>query len=49
MDDDGDPLTEDVPKEVDVAGADIVGNVYGGGNKAAVTGSTHIKIGPDPD
>ena len=49
VDDDGDPSTEDVPKEVDVAGADIVGNVYGGGNKAAVTGSTHIKIGPDPD
>ncbi len=49
VDDDGDPLTEEVPKEVDVAGADIVGNVYGGGNKAAVTGSTHIKIGPDPD
>lgn len=29
----------------DVAGADIRGNVYGGGNKADVTGSTNVVVG----
>lgn len=29
----------------DVAGADIRGNVYGGGNNAAVTGNTNVVIG----
>ena len=29
----------------DVAGADIRGNVYGGGNKAEVTGSTNVVVG----
>jgi hypothetical protein len=28
-----------------VKGADIRGNVYGGGNKAEVTGSTNVNIG----
>ena len=49
VDDDSDPSTDDVPKEVDVAGANITGNVFGGGNNADVTGDTHIKIGPDPE
>ena len=29
----------------DVAGADIRGNVYGGGNEAEVTGSTNVVVG----
>ena len=29
----------------DVLGADIRGNVYGGGNAAEVTGSTNVQIG----
>ena len=28
-----------------VKGANIVGNVYGGGNKAEVTGNTNVTIG----
>jgi hypothetical protein len=28
-----------------VEGADIRGNVYGGGNKANVTGKTNVKVG----
>ena len=44
-------------QEYDVLGADIRGNVYGGGNNAEVTGNTNVNIGkrevatpaPDPD
>jgi hypothetical protein len=32
-------------EEQDVIGADIRGNVYGGGNNAEVTGDTHVVIG----
>ena len=32
-------------EEQDVIGADIRGNVYGGGNNAEVTGNTHVVIG----
>jgi hypothetical protein len=33
----------------DVLGADIRGNVYGGGNNAEVTGNTNVTIGkPEP-
>lgn len=37
------PQTE--VKEKDVVGANIVGNVYGGGNEAEVTGNTNVQIG----
>jgi hypothetical protein len=37
------PQTE--VKEKDVVGANIVGNVYGGGNNAEVTGNTNVQIG----
>lgn len=37
------PKTE--VKEKDVVGANIVGNVYGGGNEAEVTGNTNVQIG----
>jgi hypothetical protein len=30
-----------------VVGADIRGNVYGGGNKAKVTGNTNVIIGKE--
>ena len=30
-----------------VEGANITGNIYGGGNRANVTGKTYIKVGPD--
>jgi hypothetical protein len=30
---------------VAVQGADIRGNIYGGGNNAEVTGDTHVQIG----
>lgn len=48
--DSGDPDYESdgvTPKtqEMDVVGADIRGNVYGGGNKAEVTGNTNVVIG----
>jgi len=33
---------------IPVLGADIIGNVYGGGNNAEVTGGTHVQIGPTP-
>lgn len=33
-------------RKLTVEGAIIENNVYGGGNKANVTGSTHIQIGP---
>ncbi len=39
------PKTEVVEK--DVVGANIVGNVYGGGNEAEVTGSTNVTIGKE--
>jgi hypothetical protein len=32
-------------KKYDVLGADIRGNVYGGGNNAEVTGNTNVQIG----
>ena len=34
--------------ENDVLGADIRGNVYGGGNKADVTGNTNVVVGKQP-
>ncbi|MBR1410667.1 MAG: hypothetical protein IJ580_06175 [Prevotella sp.] len=43
-----DPETTDVDESVHtVIGADIRGNVYGGGNKAEVTGNTNVTIGKD--
>ena len=43
---DDDPATTDVKENVkDVTGADIRGNVYGGGNNAEVTGNTNVQIG----
>ena len=39
-----DPLTVKVKQKAN--GATITGNVYGGGNKADVTGSTYIQLGP---
>jgi hypothetical protein len=33
----------------DVIGADIRGNVYGGGNEAEVTGNTNVQIGKRND
>ena len=36
---------EEKAVEKDVIGADIRGNVYGGGNNAAVTGDTNVNIG----
>lgn len=38
---DGSPVTA----SHDVKGADIRGNVYGGGNEADVTGSTNVVVG----
>ena len=41
-----DPATSDVnEKNKRVAGADIRGNIYGGGNNAEVTGDTNVVIG----
>ena len=37
--------TTDEERTVDVKGADIRGNVYGGGNEAEVTGNTNVVIG----
>ena len=37
-------LTDDQKKKT-VIGADIRGNVYGGGNNAEVTGNTNVQIG----
>lgn len=34
-------------KKYTIKGANIVGNVYGGGNNAAVTGNTHVVIGKE--
>ena len=45
LDSDGIQETEEV--DLDVVGADIRGNVYGGGNQAEVTGSTNVVIGKD--
>ena len=43
---DDDPDTTDATENVKtVVGADIRGNVYGGGNNAAVTGNTNVQIG----
>jgi hypothetical protein len=39
------PLT--VTIEQTIYGAIITGNVYGGGNNADVTGTTHIQVGPE--
>ena len=39
------PATTDVENVKEVTGADIKGNVYGGGNNAAVTGNTNVVIG----
>ncbi|MBR3618235.1 MAG: hypothetical protein IKN44_00595, partial [Bacteroidaceae bacterium] len=38
---------EEKDVEQDVLGADIRGNVYGGGNNAEVTGNTNVVIGKD--
>ena len=41
-----DPATTDVDERIKtVAGADIRGNVYGGGNQAEVTGNANVQIG----
>lgn len=41
-----DPTTTDVDESIKtVAGADIRGNIYGGGNQAEVTGDTNVQIG----
>ena len=32
-------------RKVEIIGADIRGNVYGGGNNAQVTGNTNVNIG----
>ncbi len=41
-----DTTTTDTNEKVkDVEGADVRGNVYGGGNQADVTGSTNVVIG----
>ena len=43
---DDDPATTDVNEKVRaVVGADIRGNVYGGGNNAVVTGNTNVVVG----
>jgi hypothetical protein len=58
LDNNGNPLYEDVvvegvtkkqPKKImtPVVGADIRGNVYGGGNEAIVTGNTNVNIGKE--
>ena len=36
---------EEKDVETDVVGADIRGNVYGGGNNAEVTGNADVQIG----
>ena len=41
---DGDAVTKDLT--ITVEGANITGNIYGGGNNANVTGGTHIQLGP---
>lgn len=41
---DGDAVTKNLT--IKVQGANITGNVYGGGNKADVTGGTNVQIGP---
>ena len=53
LDNSGNPLYTDAEKknpdkeDFSVVGADIRGNVYGGGNKAEVTGNTNVVIGKD--
>ena len=47
-DDDNDSETPKVKKVLNVQGANVVNNIYGGGNQAEVTGSTHVQIGPTP-
>ena len=44
-----DPNTTDVDESAPrtVVGADIRGNVYGGGNEAEVTGGTNVTIGKE--
>ena len=42
---DDDPATEAKENVKEVTGADIRGNVYGGGNNAEVTGNTNVQIG----
>jgi hypothetical protein len=37
--------TDEADRTHTVKGADIRGNVYGGGNEAEVTGDTNVKIG----
>ena len=44
---DGTPTTE-IERTRIVEGADIRENVYGGGNKADVTGKTNVTIGQQP-
>ena len=52
VDGNGDPVSGKQPLTVTleqtVNGATINGNIYGGGNKAAVTVGTDIQIGPKP-
>ena len=40
---DGDAVTKDLI--ITVEGANITGNIYGGGNNANVTGGTHVQVG----
>ena len=40
-----DPSTTADERVKTVVGADIRGNVFGGGNNAAVTGDSHVNIG----
>ena len=42
---DDNPATETKENVKEVTGADIRGNVYGGGNNAEVTGNTNVQIG----
>lgn len=41
------PSDTDSGKGISVVGANITGNVYGGGNEAEVTGNTNVTIGKD--
>ena len=42
-----DPATQENENEKDVEGVNIIGNVYGGGNNAEVTGNTDVFIGEE--
>ena len=51
VDQDGNPVEGKEPLTITIEqtiyGAIITGNVYGGGNNADVTGTTHIQVGPE--